>query len=75
MFKNIIVGLINKVFGLNLTVNDLDTIIAFIELLSGVFGGKSEAVSYMARTRRKAASLSKAAAKAKFEGLEKTLVE
>lgn len=75
MFKNIIVGLLNKVFGLKLTVADLDALIAFINMLIDVFGGKSEAVAYMGRTRRKAASLPKAIAKARFEGLEKTLVE
>lgn len=76
MFKKIIVGLLNKVFGLNLTIAQLDAFIEFINMLIGLFGSANEAVKYTQRTVKQVKmSSSKARARAAFDGMEKTLSE
>lgn len=50
MLKTIILGLINRVFGLKITENQLDAFIEFVKMLIGLFGGnKQEAANYCVR--------------------------
>lgn len=73
MLKRLLLSLINRVFGLKLTEADLDSFVAFINMLIGLFGNKDEAVAYISRTTRKAKALHKEKAKAYFDGLDQTL--
>jgi hypothetical protein len=72
VLKKLILTLINKIFGLNLTEVELDAVIAFVKMLIGLFG-KQEAMAYMSKTTRKAKVLGRDQAKAKFEKLDRTL--
>jgi hypothetical protein len=51
----------------------IKAILAFLELLNGIFGSKAEAAAYLQRTTAKARKLDTDMARMKFEGLENTL--
>lgn len=46
MLKLLALNIINRIFGLKLSLSDLDAFMGLIELLIGAFGGVKEAVTY-----------------------------
>lgn len=73
LLKGLVVKLINKIFGTNLSSTDLDSFFSFINLLIGAFGSQSAAVAYIQRTTAKAKTMSKDQVLASFTGLENTM--
>lgn len=49
MFKAIILGLLNRIFGLKITEAQLDAFIAFIKMIIGALGGSAPAANYAIR--------------------------
>jgi hypothetical protein len=75
VIKKLIVTLINKVFGLNLSEADLDSFIAFIRMLIGIFGSKDDAVRFCKQTTRKANSADPMKAKEVLHDMDKKMGE
>lgn len=75
MFKKLILALLNKVFGLNITEGQLNAFIDFIKMLIEVFGSVRLAVEYVVKTTRQARAQTKEKARAAFLGVEKVLVD
>lgn len=47
MLKLIVVNLINRIFGLKITVEDLDSIIAFVKMLISAFQGQPAVTAFL----------------------------
>lgn len=73
MLKKLLLGLINRVFGLNLTESQLDSAIEFIKMLIQAFGSITEATAFMKRTVSKSHSVGHARVKQVLTSAEKTL--
>lgn len=75
MLKKAVLYLINKVFGLKLTEEDLNILIAFINTLIGLFGSKDAAIMHVRNLVRTANLKEPKKAKRLFEVLEKMMGE
>lgn len=49
ILKKLLLGMLSRVFGLNITEAQLDAFIEFIKLLIGAFGGAAQAANYTIR--------------------------
>lgn len=89
MIKKVILTLLNKLFGLQLTDASLDQIVSFIKIVGAylpqvidfvkmiinLFGGVAPAAMYMSRTARIVSTMDRAQAKVAFEQMEQTLTK
>ncbi len=73
LIKKFVLGLINKVFGLNISSDQLDAFMSFIAMLIEVFGTATQAVAFVKQTTVQARQVGNEKAKVALTGMQKTM--